>query len=570
MIRRKSKITLWLCLAAGAIALALPALAHASINVVPNPSFEQGGCGGNTTVICGWGFQSSANTFMSQDTYNAHSGTASMLLGWGGTAGEGGGVDAETDPAFCSAIGPGAHPASFWYGNAYTGDDGGVWNVYMTADFFPGADCSGTPSSGGSLSDDPMGNTVWKQVSGDLVAPPGTQSVLFSVGLEASCTSGSGYDSCWVSANFDDLDVEDAVVTTPAIASLTPTQGTVGTSVDILGANFTGATAVTFNGIAAAFTVDSDSEIHATVPSGATTGPISVTTPQGTGTSNATFILDAPWLSSYTPNSGPAGTSVDIHGVYFTGATSVKFNGAAALYTVDSDWEIHATVPSGATTGRITVTTPSGTGSSSDVFTVTSPPPTVSSFTPTSGPVGTSVSIAGSGFTGASSVTFNGAASYTVNSPASITATVPSGATTGPIAVTTPYGTGTSAGSFTVILPPTITSFTPSSGSTGTNVTITGSNFTGVSKVKLGKVVAAFTVNSPTSITATVPTIAHGSYRWSVTNPAGTATSTGSPRPPASPRRGRPEARSSSSWRASPFRSAMTRSRIPRVSTGRR
>jgi hypothetical protein len=59
-------------------------------------------------------------------------------------------------------------------------------------------------------------------------------------------------------------------------------------------------------------------------------------------------------------------------------------------------------------------------------------------------------------------------------------------------------------------------------------VSITGSNFTGVSKVKLGKIVAAFTVNSATQITATVPAIAQGHYRWSVTNPAGTAISTGS------------------------------------------
>jgi hypothetical protein len=136
------------------------------------------------------------------------------------------------------------------------------------------------------------------------------------------------------------------------------------------------------------------------------------------------------------------------------------------------------------------------------------------------------VSITGNGLSGATSVKFSGtAASYTVNSPTSITTTVPSGATSGPISVTTPYGTGTSAASFVVIAPPTVASFTPSQGPAGTKVTIAGSNFVSVSKVELGTIAAAFTVNSSTQITATVPRVAHGYYKWSITNPAGTATS---------------------------------------------
>jgi hypothetical protein len=138
--------------------------------------------------------------------------------------------------------------------------------------------------------------------------------------------------------------------------------------------------------------------------------------------------------------------------------------------------------------------------------------------------------IAGTGFTGASGVTFNGtAASYTVNSPTSIAATVPAGATTGPIAVTTSGGTATSTDSFTVTMaPPTITNFSPASGHPGQQLAITGSNFTGTTSLKLGGVSAQFTLNSATKITATVPTIPHGLYKWSVTTPAGTGTSTNS------------------------------------------
>ena len=77
--------------------------------------------------------------------------------------------------------------------------------------------------------------------------------------------------------------------------------------------------------------------------------------------------------------------------------------------------------------------------------------PTITGFSPTSGAVGTSVTITGTNFTSASSVAFNGtSASFTVNSSTQITATVPTGATTGTIGVIAPGGLATSSGSFTV------------------------------------------------------------------------------------------------------------------------
>ncbi len=63
--------------------------------------------------------------------------------------------------------------------------------------------------------------------------------------------------------------------------SLVPTWGTVGASIGILGQGFTSATAVSFNGASASFTVDSDTYLTATVPSTATAGVVSVTTGLG-------------------------------------------------------------------------------------------------------------------------------------------------------------------------------------------------------------------------------------------------------------------------------------------------
>jgi hypothetical protein len=79
------------------------------------------------------------------------------------------------------------------------------------------------------------------------------------------------------------------------------------------------------------------------------------------------------------------------------------------------------------------------------------PPPTITSFSPTSGPVGTSVTINGSNFSGVNVVKFNGVkATFVVNSNATITATVPAGATTGKIIVKAPTGSATSLTKFTV------------------------------------------------------------------------------------------------------------------------
>jgi IPT/TIG domain-containing protein/List-Bact-rpt repeat protein len=241
------------------------------------------------------------------------------------------------------------------------------------------------------------------------------------------------------------------VLSPPAIASFAPTSGPVGTSVTISGTKFTGASAVAFNGVGATFTVSSDTSIQATVPAGATTGTLTVTTPGGTATSGNSFtVVSPPAIASFAPTSGPVGTTVTISGTKFTGASAVAFNGVGATFTLSSDTSIQATVPAGATTGPLSVTTPGGTATSGSSFTVVSPP-AIASFSPTSGPVGTAVTISGTSFTGATAVAFNGVgATFTVTSDAAIQAIVPVGARTGPVSVTTPGGTATSAGNFVV------------------------------------------------------------------------------------------------------------------------
>ena len=81
-------------------------------------------------------------------------------------------------------------------------------------------------------------------------------------------------------------------------------------------------------------------------------------------------LLLAPKLTSFTPTSGPVGTTVTLTGTHFTGATKVAVHGASAVFSVNSATKITATVPSGATTGTIAVTTPGGSATSTASFTV--------------------------------------------------------------------------------------------------------------------------------------------------------------------------------------------------------
>ena len=154
------------------------------------------------------------------------------------------------------------------------------------------------------------------------------------------------------------------------------------------------------------------------------------------------------------------------------------------------------------------------------------PPPTITSFTPTSAGSTATVTLTGTDFTGATAVSFGGAAatSFTVVSATSITAVVAAG-TSGNVSVTTPGGTGVLAG-FTFIPAPVITSFSPASGPVGTLVTITGTNLGTPTAFTIGGTAAIVISNTGTSLVGMVmPGAATGTI--SLTTAGGSVTSTG-------------------------------------------
>jgi hypothetical protein len=154
-------------------------------------------------------------------------------------------------------------------------------------------------------------------------------------------------------------------------AALETTSGKEGAKIGILGQGFTTATKVSFAGVEASSVALSGAKfLSVAVPAGALTGAVTVTTGSTTLTSSQVFRV-TPTFASFKPSSGDVGTPVTITGTGLTQTTGVSFNGKKATFTVNSDTEITADVPTGATSGKVEVITKGGQVLSSTSFTVT-------------------------------------------------------------------------------------------------------------------------------------------------------------------------------------------------------
>ncbi|MBK7652277.1 MAG: IPT/TIG domain-containing protein [Flammeovirgaceae bacterium] len=351
-------------------------------------------------------------------------------------------------------------------------------------------------------------------------------------------------DNTWQIMPTLDLDVVTHTVTTetthfsewtlleiPTISSFAPTSGIVGTQVTITGINFSATPAdnkVLMNGKQATVISSSTTQIVFTVPVGAATGSIVVQTKFGNLdytllSTNFTVDSSEPEIISFSPASGVVGATVTISGINFSAIpseNSVKFSGFPATVTSSSTTQLVVIVP-GATTGKFVVTTTYNdlfwTAMPATDFVVETNEPTITGFTPTSGVVGTTLTINGKNFSAIpseNSVKFSGfPATVTSSSTTQLVVIVPGGATTGKFLVTTTYNdlfwTAMPVTDFVVETnEPAITGFSPTTGPVGTTVTITGKNFSATpsdNKVTMDGHPATVTSSSTTQIVFTVP-----------------------------------------------------------------
>jgi RHS repeat-associated protein len=277
----------------------------------------------------------------------------------------------------------------------------------------------------------------------------------------------------------------------PNVLSLYPSAANyVGSAVTINGTYFgttQGSSTVTFNGVPATVNSWNDVQISATVPSGATTGPVVVTV-NGVASNSVPFtVYIPPVISSISPTAATLGSQITITGTNFGDAqdtVEVQFNASvypapAATIVSRSETTITVVIPPSSVTGNLQVSV-NGIGDST-AFTVI-PTPAISQLLPNSGVGGTSVAIYGTNFgtsQGSSTLSFNGvpAASISTWSNNYIAAIAASNVTTGPVTIVVNSISSDNSAVFTVTNP-AIGSLSPPSGAVGSTITVSGSGLT--------------------------------------------------------------------------------------------
>lgn len=209
-------------------------------------------------------------------------------------------------------------------------------------------------------------------------------------------------------------------------------------------------------------------------------------------------MVASPTITSVTPDAANK-LKFKITGTNFSTTQAVFIAGAAPeSFTMVSDTEVDVVIKNITLSGVLRINTTGGTATTSFTHVAV---PIITSIGPSDGAAGTTVTITGDGFLGATGVSFGGVAaqSFTVVNNATIQATIGSNGASGPVAVTTPAAT-VSGKHFQFYPVPTITSFTPEHGASGTVVTVTGTGFLNASKVRVGTTEVLFALTDSTKI----------------------------------------------------------------------
>ena len=157
----------------------------------------------------------------------------------------------------------------------------------------------------------------------------------------------------------------------PTISSVNPLTAFPGDNITIRGINFTNVSSVTFGSLAANYTINDSTKLTVTIPPAITGVNQIITVSAPTGSDTISFTVDySPIVTSIAPEQAQEGDSITVKGIRFTGATSVTLGSTVAGFVLYDDSTLKFQVPSGASSAKVTVTTPNGSGTSSSSLTI--------------------------------------------------------------------------------------------------------------------------------------------------------------------------------------------------------
>lgn len=245
----------------------------------------------------------------------------------------------------------------------------------------------------------------------------------------------------------------------PSISGYSPFYGNEGDVVSVVGANFQdtpSANQVSFDGVPASVISSNYSTMLVEVPVGFDTGPVTITTIDGSGVGPLFFKPATPLITGLDPISGLVGTPVRIQGTGFLpGVSVVKFNGIVANISNATTTQLDVRVPLGASTGLVEVSQAEfGSDLSPIPFTVLLAP-AVTSLYPGIGAWGSPITITGTNLDpdpAGNLVKFNGVVAPVISaSPTEVVASVPANAFSGTVTLETDAGLATAPSPFQVV-----------------------------------------------------------------------------------------------------------------------
>lgn len=310
------------------------------------------------------------------------------------------------------------------------------------------------------------------------------------------------------------------VVVAPAIASFSPTGGPVGTHVTIQGSGFSADARVMYGAQQLKIlSRNGETSVEVMIPARAANQPFVIETRGGTVQSAQAFqVYVYSTISSVSPTSGPVGTRVWIRGKSFNSTDRYYLNNVELAIVERHPEGYVVQIPAGAQSGVIEWESYGKREASRFRFEVLQPP-SIASFSPTSGPVGTQVVVSGANFTAKTAVFYGNLPCRVIQRtlPGGLVVEIPGNAQgTDYLWVEDANTRIKSQQTFQVVAPPVVSAFAPQAGPVGTQVVVTGSNFTRTTTVLFGNVAATIVkAQLPTSITVTVPAGAVGAqFIW--------------------------------------------------------